>query len=111
MTVRTPSPSRSPPSTRRRQACSHCKCEQGADRAAGYCGVPVAGCLAVAFLVIALLAALFGFTDPAAGSAYIARALFLVFLVLFVLAVAFGRRGRRPKATARVPYLPPPDGP
>jgi uncharacterized membrane protein YtjA (UPF0391 family) len=49
--------------------------------------------LAVAFLVIALLAALFGFTDLAAGSAWIARILFFVFLVLFLLALVFGRRG------------------
>jgi uncharacterized membrane protein YtjA (UPF0391 family) len=51
--------------------------------------------LAVLFLVIALLAAIFGFTDLAAGSAYIARILFFLFLVLFVIALVLGRRGPR----------------
>lgn len=37
------------------------------------------------FLVIALLAALFGFTGIAAGAVEIARVLFFVFIVLFVV--------------------------
>jgi uncharacterized membrane protein YtjA (UPF0391 family) len=48
--------------------------------------------LAILFLVIALLAALFGFTSVA-GTAYAgARILFFVFLVLFVLSLIAGRR-------------------
>lgn len=42
------------------------------------------------FLVIALIAALFGFTGIAAGAASIAKALFFVFLVLFVVALLGG---------------------
>ncbi|MCB0810574.1 MAG: DUF1328 domain-containing protein, partial [Flavobacteriales bacterium] len=41
---------------------------------------------------IALIAALFGFTDLAAGAAGIAKILFFVFVVLFVLSLIFGRR-------------------
>jgi uncharacterized membrane protein YtjA (UPF0391 family) len=51
--------------------------------------------LAVLFLVIALLAALFGFTSVA-GTAYSgAQLLFFVFLVLFILSALLGysRRG------------------
>jgi uncharacterized membrane protein YtjA (UPF0391 family) len=51
--------------------------------------------LAIVFLIIALLAALFGWTDLAAGAAYIAKIVFFVFLVLFVVALFFGR-GRGP---------------
>jgi uncharacterized membrane protein YtjA (UPF0391 family) len=45
---------------------------------------------AVIFLVIALVAALFGFTDIAAASAGIAKILFGIFLVLFIGAVILG---------------------
>lgn len=44
----------------------------------------------VIFLVIALVAALFGFTGIAAGAASIAKILFFIFLVLFVLAILGG---------------------
>ncbi len=44
----------------------------------------------LAFLVIALVAALFGFTGIAAGAASIAKILFFVFLVLFVIALIAG---------------------
>lgn len=48
--------------------------------------------LAVVFLVIALFAALFGFTSVA-GTAYEgARILFFVFLILFVVSAIMGRR-------------------
>jgi uncharacterized membrane protein YtjA (UPF0391 family) len=51
---------------------------------------------AAIFLVIALTAALFGFTDIASASASIARVLFAIFLVLFLGAVPFGAfRARR----------------
>lgn len=44
------------------------------------------------FLVIALIAGVLGFT-PVAGTAYfLAKVLFFVFLVLFVLSLVFGRR-------------------
>lgn len=42
---------------------------------------------AIAFFVIALLAAVFGFGGIAAGAAGIARILFFIFLVLFVFAL------------------------
>lgn len=50
--------------------------------------------LAVLFLVIALIAALLGFT-PVAGTAYTgAKILFFVFLVMFVVSALVGYRGR-----------------
>ena len=45
---------------------------------------------AVIFLIIALVAAVFGFTDIAAASADIAKILFGIFLVLFLAAVVIG---------------------
>lgn len=45
------------------------------------------------FLVVALLAGVFGFTEVAGGSWLIAKVLFFLFLVLFVLSLFFGRRG------------------
>jgi uncharacterized membrane protein YtjA (UPF0391 family) len=45
---------------------------------------------AVIFLVIALVAALFGFTGIASASAGIAKILFGIFLVLFLAAVFIG---------------------
>ena len=45
---------------------------------------------AVVFLVIALVAALFGFTDIATASAGIAKILFGIFLVLFLGALLIG---------------------
>lgn len=52
--------------------------------------------LALLFLVIALVAALFGFGGIAAGAASIAKILFWVFLVVFLISLifGFGRRGR-----------------
>lgn len=44
----------------------------------------------VVFLVIALVAALFGFTGIAAGAVEIARILFFIFLVLFVISLVMG---------------------
>lgn len=50
---------------------------------------------ALLFLVIALVAALFGFTSIA-GSAYvIGKVLFVVFLVLFLVSLIVGGRGGR----------------
>ena len=45
---------------------------------------------AAIFLVIALIAALLGFTDIASASASIAQVLFGIFMVLFLGAVLFG---------------------
>jgi uncharacterized membrane protein YtjA (UPF0391 family) len=45
---------------------------------------------AVSFLVIALIAALFGFTGIAAGAVEIARVLFFVFIILFVVSLIMG---------------------
>ena len=44
----------------------------------------------VTFLIIALVAAVFGFGGIAAGAATIAKTLFFIFLVLFVLSLVFG---------------------
>lgn len=49
---------------------------------------------ALTFLVIALVAALLGFGGIAGASMGIAKILFFVFLVLFVLALLFGSRLR-----------------
>lgn len=51
---------------------------------------------AVIFLIIAIIAGIFGFTDVQAASATIAQWLFGIFLVLFVGAVVIGLTiGRR----------------
>lgn len=47
------------------------------------------------FLVIALVAAVFGFGGVAASFATIGKILFFVFIVLFVISLFFGRGGRR----------------
>ena len=53
---------------------------------------------AVAFFIVALLAAMFGFTDLAAGAACVGRFLCFLFLAVFVVAFTAGivrvRRGR-----------------
>ncbi|HYH69330.1 MAG TPA: DUF1328 domain-containing protein [Urbifossiella sp.] len=50
---------------------------------------------ALMFLVIALVAALFGFTDVAGTSIFAAKILFFVFLVLFVVSLVAGNRSPR----------------
>jgi uncharacterized membrane protein YtjA (UPF0391 family) len=45
---------------------------------------------AAVFFVIALVAALFGFTGIAAGAVEIAKILFFVFLLLFVISLIMG---------------------
>ena len=50
---------------------------------------------AAVFLVIALVAALFGFTGIAAGAVEIAKILFFVFLLLFVVSLAMGLMRRK----------------
>lgn len=51
---------------------------------------------AAVFLVIALMAALFGFGGIAAGASGIAQILFFIFLIGFLVSLVFGvmRRGR-----------------
>lgn len=49
----------------------------------------------VVFLVIALVAGLFGFTGIAAGAVEIAKILFFIFIVLFVASLVFGRMRRK----------------
>ena len=46
----------------------------------------------VTFFVVTIIAAIFGFTGIAASAAGIAKILFVGFLVLAVLSMAFGRR-------------------
>lgn len=50
---------------------------------------------ALAFFIIAIIAAVFGFGGIAAGAASIAKILFIVFIVLFLLSLVAGlvRRG------------------
>jgi len=47
---------------------------------------------AIVFLVIALVAALFGFGVIASTAAGIAKILFVVFLILFLVSLLMGRR-------------------
>ena len=52
---------------------------------------------AIAFFILAVIAAILGFGEMAAGFAMIAKILFFLFLLLFVLAlVARALRGRKP---------------
>ena len=50
---------------------------------------------ALVFLVVALVAALFGFTSVAGPAMLAARVLFFVFVALFVVSLLFG--GRTPR--------------
>ena len=47
---------------------------------------------AVTFLIIALIAAVLGFTGIAGTAVWIAKLLFFFFLILFVITLLFGRR-------------------
>lgn len=47
---------------------------------------------ALCFLIVALVAGLFGFTTIAGTAIWFAKVLFVVFLVLFVIALVLGRR-------------------
>jgi uncharacterized membrane protein YtjA (UPF0391 family) len=48
---------------------------------------------ALVFLVVALIAAVFGFGGIAADAAWIAKIIFFVFVVLFVASLIFGGKG------------------
>jgi uncharacterized membrane protein YtjA (UPF0391 family) len=45
---------------------------------------------AVIFFIVALIAALFGFTGIAAGAVEIAKILFFIFILLFVVSLVVG---------------------
>jgi len=47
---------------------------------------------AIAFLIISLVAAVLGFTALESTAAWAAKITFIVFLVLFVVSLLFGRR-------------------
>ena len=47
------------------------------------------------FLIVAIVAAVFGFGGIAAGATTIAQVLFFVFLVVFLISLFTGLRGRR----------------
>lgn len=51
---------------------------------------------ALTFLIVAIIAALFGFGGIAAAATDIARVLFFIFVVLFVVSLVFGLIRRRP---------------
>jgi uncharacterized membrane protein YtjA (UPF0391 family) len=51
---------------------------------------------AVVFLVVAIIAGIFGFTGIAGTSIWIAKVLFFVFIILFVVSLLFGRRTPMP---------------
>lgn len=51
--------------------------------------------LAVIFFIIAVIAAVFGFGGLADDSAYIAKILAVIGIILAVLSFIFGRRSRR----------------
>ena len=55
----------------------------------------------LAFFLIAIIAALFGYGGIAEGSAEIGQFLFFVFIVIFAVSLVFrvlaGRRARRPR--------------
>lgn len=46
---------------------------------------------ALIFLVLAIIAGVFGFTDIAGDSAWIAKVLFVVFLIVYLLSFIFNR--------------------
>jgi len=54
---------------------------------------------ALAFFVMALVAALFGFGGLAATAAEIAKTLFYVFLIVFVVSLVFGLTASRRSMT------------
>ncbi|AYD48361.1 MAG TPA: DUF1328 domain-containing protein [Arachidicoccus soli] len=46
----------------------------------------------IIFLVIALVAAIFGFTGVMVAAAGIAKVIFTIFVILFLLSLIFGRK-------------------
>jgi uncharacterized membrane protein YtjA (UPF0391 family) len=53
---------------------------------------------AVIFFIIAIIAAVFGFGNIAAGATDIAKILFILFVILFLVSLIFGLvRGKAPR--------------
>ncbi len=52
---------------------------------------------AAVFFIIAIVAALFGFGGIAAGAVSIAKVLFFIFLILFIISLIFGVARRAPR--------------
>ena len=50
---------------------------------------------ALVFFIVAIVAALFGFGGIASAAGGIAQILFFIFVVLFLITLVFGFRGRR----------------
>jgi uncharacterized membrane protein YtjA (UPF0391 family) len=50
---------------------------------------------ALIMLIVSVVAAIFGFTDLAAASADVARVLFFIFVVIFLVLLVFGLRAAR----------------
>lgn len=48
----------------------------------------------IIFLIVSIVAALFGFTNIAGTSMDIAKVLFFIFLILFIVSLIMGRRPR-----------------
>ena len=57
---------------------------------------------AIGFFIVAILAAIFGFTGLAGTAAGIAKVLFFLFLIAFVVSLVMGYRGRGPRVSAQV---------
>jgi uncharacterized membrane protein YtjA (UPF0391 family) len=49
----------------------------------------------IAFIIVAIIAELFGLSRVAGEAAWIARVLFVIFLILFIVSLVFGE-GRPP---------------
>jgi len=56
---------------------------------------------ALVFLLVAVLAGIFGFGGITAAALWISKILFFVFLVLFVISLVLGLNGRRASASSR----------
>jgi len=52
---------------------------------------------AIAFFIVAIVAAVFGFGGIAAGATGIAKVLFFLFLIAFLVSLVVGWRGRGPR--------------
>ena len=52
---------------------------------------------ALAFFIVAIIAAVFGFGRIAAGAASIAKVLFFIFLVIFLVTLVMGLTASRPR--------------
>ena len=51
---------------------------------------------AVVFLIVAIIAGIFGFTGIVGASLWIAKVLFFIFLILFVISLVMGKRTPTP---------------